>query len=277
MNPEFSFIFLDKPRGPSTHEVTSYVRKLLGVNRAGQLGTLDPQVSGVLIIATGKATRLLQFVAAKEKTYVGVLRLRKAPRDLRHLQGEMDKLLGRIAQVPPKESAVAKRRRMRKVFEFKALELQNNTALFRAKVEAGTYVRVMCKDVGKAFGEGKMIELRRTDVGEVSEKDICTLTQLQDAVHLWREKGRGDALAALLHPAEAYLNIPRVIIAESAVEAVCRGAPLALTGVASAEEGLEEGRLVQMRSQSGALIGIAQWIGGNGMAAKPKKIFGINK
>ncbi len=274
MNPDFSFIFLDKPRGPSTHEVTAYVKKLLGVKKTGQLGTLDPQVSGALIIATGKATRLLQFVAAKEKTYVGVLRLRNAPANLQELQGEMDRLLGKISQMPPKESAVAKRKRMRRVFEFTALELQGNTALFRAKVEAGTYVRVMCVDVGKAFGGGKMIELRRTDVGEVGERDLCTLTQLQDAVWMWKEKHDESLLSPLLRPAEDYINIPRVILAEDAIEAVCRGAPLAHSGVASAEAKLEKGRLVQLRCHDGRLIGIAEWIGEEGIAAKPKKIFG---
>ncbi len=273
MNPDFSFIFLDKPRGPSSHEVTAYVKKLLGVKKTGQLGTLDPQVSGVLIIATGKATRLLQFVAAKEKTYVGALRLRKAPANLEALQAEMDKLLGRISQIPPKESAVAKKKRMRQVFEFTALELQGNTALFRARVEAGTYVRIMCVDVGGAFGGGKMIELRRTDVGEVGEDALCTITQLQDAVYLWKEKGNFAPLSSFLHPAEEYLNIPRVIVAEQAVEAVCRGAPLAQTGVASAEAKLEKGSVVQMRSPDGRLIGIAEWIGEKETAAKPKKIF----
>lgn len=273
MNLDFSFIFLDKPRGPSTHEVTSYVRRLLGVKKAGQMGTLDPQVSGVIIIATGKATRLLKYVSAKEKTYVGALRLRNAPKDLADLQNEMKKLLGKISQMPPRESAVAKRRRQRKVFEFTALELKGNTALFRARVEAGTYVRVMCQDVGKKYGGGKMIELRRTAVGEVDEGMVCTLTQLQDAAFLSREKGDNSALFRLLHPAEDYINIPRVSITKSAVEAVCRGAPLAITGVASVETDIAKGTEVQIIAPDGALVGIGEWIGEKEVAARPKKIF----
>lgn len=273
----FGFIFLDKPRGPSSHEVTAYVKKLLGINKTGHAGTLDPQVSGVLIIATGKAARLLQYVAAKEKTYVGVLRLRNAPKDLQQLQNEMDKLLGKISQIPPKESAVAKRKRERRVFEFAALELQGNTALFRAKVEAGTYVRVMCQDVGKAFGGGKMIELRRTAVGAVDEGQLCTLTDLQDAVHSWREKHDESALLRFLKPAGDYINIPRLILTESSAEAVCRGAPLAQSGVASAEGDFEKGKCVQMRRPDGSFIGIAEWIGEKGIAARPKKIIMIGK
>jgi len=274
---QFSFVFLDKPKGPSSHEVTSYVKKLLGIKKTGHAGTLDPQVSGVLIVATGKAARLLQYVAAKEKTYVGVLRTREAPQDLYRLQSEMNKWLGRISQVPPRESAVAKRKRERKVFEFTALELEGNTALFRARVEAGTYVRVMCQDVGRAFGGGKMIELRRTAVGNVGENQLCTITDLQDAVYLWREKGDGSALSRLLHPAEDYINIPRVILTESSAEAVGRGAPLAQTGVASAEGDLMKGKDVQMRRQDGSFVGIAEWIGEGGIAALPKKIIRLEK
>ena len=77
---------LDKPRGPSSHEISAYVKKLLGARKAGHAGTLDPQVSGVLVIGLNRATRLLRFAPSGEKTYVGVMRLEKRPQNILQLQ-----------------------------------------------------------------------------------------------------------------------------------------------------------------------------------------------
>ena len=96
-----SFLILDKPRGPSSHEVTTYLRKLLGVKKVGQMGTLDPKVSGVIIVGIGKAVRLLRFVDTEKKTYVGVMRTRRAPENIAEIQSEFDKFVGKITQVPP--------------------------------------------------------------------------------------------------------------------------------------------------------------------------------
>jgi H/ACA ribonucleoprotein complex subunit 4 len=76
------FLFIDKPRGPSSHEVSAYIRKLLQIKKAGHAGTLDPNVSGVLIIGLNKATRLLRFIAKDKKTYVGVMRIKKPISDI---------------------------------------------------------------------------------------------------------------------------------------------------------------------------------------------------
>ncbi len=150
-----SFIILDKPRGPSTHEVTTYIRKLLGVKKTGQMGTLDPKASGVLVIGIGKAVRLLRFVDMKEKTYVGVMRTRIAPKNMAELQAEFDKHTGSIRQMPPRESAVAKRRRTRKVYELRVRDIINNTALFESRVEAGTYIRGALHRGRQAFWNGQ--------------------------------------------------------------------------------------------------------------------------
>ena len=151
------FILVDKPRGPSSHEVTTYVKKLFGARKAGHAGTLDPQVSGILLIGINKACKLLRFLAKSKKKYVGVLKIRNPPKDISLVQKEMDKFSGRISQIPPKHSAVAKRRRFRSIFSFTALEMQGRKVLFEAEVEAGTYIRNLCIDVGEAFGGGDVL------------------------------------------------------------------------------------------------------------------------
>ncbi|VVB57061.1 putative tRNA pseudouridine synthase B [uncultured archaeon] len=265
-----SFLILDKPRGPSTHEVTAYIRKLLGVKKVGQMGTLDPQASGVLVIGIGKAVRLLRFVDMREKVYVGVLRTRQAPQNIDGLQAVFNRCLGQITQTPPKQSAVAKRPRQRKVYEFRALELVSNTALFTARVEAGTYIRVLCTEVGKAFGEGKMIELRRTSVGSFSESRCRRLPDLTDAAWEWKEHGDATALQQMLVPAQELLTLPCLRIAGEAAEALGRGSPLAISDVAGAEA-LEKGEWVQIAGEQGRLLAMAQVEGGK---LRPRVVLG---
>ncbi len=253
-----SFLILDKPRGPSTHEVTSHIRKLLGVKKVGQMGTLDPQASGVLVIGIGKAVRLLRFVDMKEKKYVGVLRTRQAPKNLAELQAEFNRQLGKITQMPPKASAVAKRARQRKVYEYKALELIHNTALFESRVEAGTYVRVLCSEVGKAFGEGKMIELRRVSVGSFGEAQSLRLPDLADAAWKFRKHGDASALRKMLRPAHGMLQLPAIHAAEAALDAFARGLPLAISGVGGAEAVRKTGEWMQAIDASGRLVAIVE-------------------
>lgn len=253
-----SFIILDKPRGPSSHEVTTYLRKLLGVKKVGQMGTLDPKVSGVMIVGIGKAVRLLRFVDTEKKTYVGVMRTRKTPENLAEMQKEFDRFVGRITQVPPRESAVAKRARRRKVYELRARDIVVNTTLFEAIVEAGTYIRVLCTEVGKAFGEGRMIELRRVAVGSFDESQAVRLPQLVDAMWQFKKHGNSAGLQKILLPAQKLLHLPRLYVADAAVDAIGRGAPLALSGVAGAEAGIETGSWVQLQTKSGRLVAIGQ-------------------
>ncbi len=257
-----SFVFVDKPRGPSSHEITTHVKKLFGAKKAGHAGTLDPQVSGVQVIGLNKAARLLRYVVGQDKEYVGVLRLRNAPRSIDELNKAMARLVGRISQVPPKESAVAKRRRERKVYEFTALELSSKTALFRARVEAGTYVRVLCNDVGKAFGGGIMLQLRRTRVGEIDESRLVRLPDLADALYLAKNKGDVKPLQAMLVPAKNMLKLPCLPIRPAAVEAVCRGSPLAISDVSAAEVRPQEGQEIQLQDNNGKLVAIARFGGG---------------
>lgn len=253
-----SFIIFDKPRGPSSHEVTTYLRKLLGVKKVGQMGTLDPKVSGVIIVGIGKAVRLLRFVDTEKKKYVGVMRTRKAPKSLAEIQSEFDHFVGRITQVPPRESAVAKRARRRKVYELRARDIIGNTTLFEAIVEAGTYIRVLCTEVGKAFGEGKMIELRRVAVGSIDEAEAVRLPDLVDAMWQFKKHGNAVPLQKNLLPAQKLLHLPRIYVADAAVDAIGRGAPLALSGVAGAEAGIETGSWVQVQTKSGRLVAIGQ-------------------
>lgn len=248
------FILLDKPRGPSSHEATSFIKKLLGAKKCGHAGTLDPNVSGVLVIAINKATKLLRYISSSQKCYICTMRSRKEPPSLASVQAQMDNFVGKIRQIPPLHSAVAKRRRTRQVFELKALELNGKNILFFSRVEAGTYIRTLCIDIGEAFGGGKMLELRRTSAGNISEGMLCTIPQLADAVYVYEKFDDELPIRSLIKPAGQMIILPSIVVGERFVDAVCRGAPLALSGVASVEGSFAKGSDIKFVSGSGELI-----------------------
>ena len=136
-------IIIDKPCGQVCHEITSCVKKIVGASRSGHAGTLDPNVSGVLPIALGKATKLLRYIAGKDKTYVGIIKFRKILKK-DQIENLFREFTGEITQTPPKISAVRKKPRKRTIYYLKLIEHNGRFAVFETTVDAGTYIRTLC-------------------------------------------------------------------------------------------------------------------------------------
>ncbi|MFH0737323.1 MAG: RNA-guided pseudouridylation complex pseudouridine synthase subunit Cbf5 [Candidatus Micrarchaeota archaeon] len=216
-------IIIDKPPGLTSHETTTYVKKITGVSRAGHAGTLDPEVSGVLPVALGKATKLLRYIAGKEKTYVGIMKFKVVP-SKEQVETLFKKFTGELTQTPPKISAVRKVPRKRTVYRLSLLELDGRLALFETRVDAGTYIRTLCEDMGKTCGGARMTELRRTAVGKIEEKETHKMTDLIDAVWLAKERKDEDALKKMLKTPESLIDLPKAWIKESALKSILSGA-----------------------------------------------------
>ena len=236
----FGVINLDKPPGPSAHEVAGWVRDLLGVERAGHAGTLDPKVTGCLPILTGDATRIAPAFQDADKEYVAVLELHDSPPERKDIEAVFAEFTGPIYQKPPRKSAVARTLRVREIYDLTLLEIRDRQALLRVRCESGTYVRKLCHDLGLALGTGAhMGDLRRTAAGRFNDGDLVTLQELVDAI-AYHDQGVDDPpveLAQVLAPAERALNdLPRLTIAPSAAEAVATGAPVYAPGVIGHDE-----------------------------------------
>ncbi|MEM4734987.1 MAG: RNA-guided pseudouridylation complex pseudouridine synthase subunit Cbf5, partial [Candidatus Thorarchaeota archaeon] len=177
-----SVIVLDKPPGPTSHEVAAWVRKILGVSKAGHSGTLDPAVSGILPIGIGTATRAMQALLPAGKEYVCVMELHSAVAEDR-IREVVEEFTGKIYQRPPLKSSVKRVVRVREIYYDEVLEIQDRLVLMRIGCEAGTYVRKLCYDIGEVLGVGAhMKQLRRTRVGILREDDhLCKLHDLKDA------------------------------------------------------------------------------------------------
>jgi predicted rRNA pseudouridine synthase len=250
-------IIIDKPPGLASHEVTTTVKKITGVSRAGHAGTLDPQVSGVLPVALGRATKFLRYMAGKDKTYVGIVKFRNIlQRD--EIERLFKEFTGEIIQTPPRISAVRKAPRKRTVHHLKLLEVKGRLALFEAKVDAGTYIRTLCTDMGKKCGGARMEELRRTAVGDIMERDAVTMQELTDAIWFHREKGDSAMLEKMLRKPEALIGFPKVLIKESSLKSVLSGAQIMVPAIESMDEA-GKGQKVAIYCQGRFLgVGIVQ-------------------
>jgi H/ACA ribonucleoprotein complex subunit 4 len=249
-------INLDKPAGPTSHEVTSYVKKILNLNKAGHSGTLDPNVTGLLPVMLGDATKAVDALLTAGKEYVCLMKLHAAVPEIK-VKNIFTEFTGEIYQKPSIKSAVKRETRIRNIYYIGLLEIEYNNVLFIVGCEAGTYIRKLCHDIGMALGTGAhMQELRRTKTGPFREAEtLITLHDLQDAYISWKENGNEELLRKAISPMEFGLShLPKIVIRDNAVDAVCHGAPLAAPGVLSVESEIEKGDLVTIYTQKGEAV-----------------------
>ena len=245
-------IVVDKPKGPSSHEVAAWVGKMLGC-QVGHAGTLDPQVSGVLLIMLGNAVRLAPLLLQHDKEYVCLMRLHKDV-DRERILKLGEEFTGRLYQRPPRKSAVKRALRIREIQKLEILDIEGRLVLFRVQCDAGTYIRSLCHHMGLAAGAGAhMVELRRTRSGAFREDGMHSLSDVQDAA-VAAKAGDPAALHALILSVDAAVpDLPTVVIRDAAVDAVCRGAQLAGVGVISMKE-FKSGDTVAVLSQKNEFV-----------------------
>lgn len=253
---------LDKPAGPTSHEVTSWVKKILELEKTGHSGTLDPGVTGVLPIMLGDATKAADALLIAGKEYVCLMRLHtEVPEKM--VRGVFSEFTGEIYQKPSVKAAVKRETRIRKIYYLELLELEGKNILFKVGCEAGTYIRKLCHDIGLALGTGAhMQELRRTKSGPFREDEtLVTLHDLKDAYAEWKESNNEVLLRKVILPMEfGLLHLPKIVIRDSAVDAICHGASLAASGVLSVESGVEKNDIVAVFTQKGEAISIGKVI-----------------
>jgi tRNA pseudouridine55 synthase len=285
-------LVIDKPAGPTSHDVVQQVRKLLGTRRVGHGGTLDPDATGVLLIAIGQATRFFPYLSKEDKVYEGRIRLGFATDTYdasgRPSSGEcvdlprpevvaaaMKNFEGRILQTPPPFSAkkiggkpAYKMARARQEFSLMPAEVvverfrlcgcQPPLIEFDVRCSTGTYIRSLAHDLGRALGCGAHLEaLRRTSVGPYVLADAVSLEKLESAA------SANDALTFIL-PLERLLpEVPAVVVLPEAEGRVKNGSPLAPSHLAPPLQGSPpafpgKAPLVRLFGPSGKLLALAR-------------------
>jgi len=256
------FLNLDKPANPSSHEVVAWIKRILKVNKTGHSGTLDPKVTGCLIVCIERATRLVKSQQSAGKEYVCIFRLHENEPNVMKIERTLEKLKGAMFQCPPLISAVKRQLRVRTVYENKLIEYdpERNMGIFWVSCEAGTYVRTICVHLGLFLGTGgQMQELRRVRSGITGEKDgLVTMHDILDAQWVYENHKDESYLRRCIKPLEAMLiGHKRIIMKDSAVNAVCYGAKIMLPGVLRYENGIEMNQQIVICTSKGEAICIA--------------------
>jgi tRNA pseudouridine55 synthase len=250
-------LLVDKPEGPTSHDVVAELRRSTGSRRVGHAGTLDPFASGLLLLLLGPATRLSEYFIRAEKGYIAMARLGvststddregevlASSEDWRSLsRAEIEKALGgfqgTLTQVPPAYSAKKVRgqpahRRIRRgeaveldaveveVHEIRLLAFDPPEVSFYMLCSSGTYVRAVARDLGVQLGMGAhLTSLRRTTIGAFAVESALPPAELRD---------RDRVAGALLRPAGALAHLPSHDVGKEDLERLNHGQALPLTG-----------------------------------------------
>lgn len=258
---DYGLILLDKPPGPTSHEVVSWVKNILNVDKAGHSGTLDPGATGLLPIGLGEATKALSILLLGPKEYYALARIHE-DLDISKIRAITDLFIGDIYQRPPQRSSVRREVRTRTIHEIELLEKNHNIILLRVLCQAGTYIRKLVYDIGEILGPGAtMFELRRTRVSNLSEKEneFVKLHDLVDGFEIFKDTKREEKLRRMIIPVETILGaIGTLVVKDSTVDSICHGAPIAVPGISAVEKNLQIGELIGVFTLKGEIISIGE-------------------
>ncbi len=291
--PIEGLLLVDKPSGPTSHDVVDRVRRVSGERRVGHAGTLDPAATGLLPVALGRATRLIRFLPASPKAYEGTLRLgistttddlegkplarhEGAPPSAEEVLRAASGFRGRMLQIPPGVSArrVGGQRLYRlarrgakvdappaeiEVLRFDlSREADDLTWRFVAEVSAGTYVRALARDLGAALGCGAAVaSLRRIAIGPLRVESAISLEGLESS-------GREGLERAVVPLDRMPLEAPAVALEGDAACARFRAGIAVPSPPGAPDEGI-----VAVVSPAGEMLGIGSAGGG---VVRPKVV-----
>jgi len=176
------------------------------------------------------------------------------------LRSVLNEFVGEIYQKPPLRASVKREPRKRWVYAIDVSEVDGRIVLFRCSCQAGTYMRKLCSDIGEVLACGAhMRELRRTRAGPLTEEDgLVTLHELSAAQSEF-EAGNPTPLQKIIKPMEIALSaLPKIVIRDSAVDAICHGAELALPGVVSIDSAIERNTFVAVFTLKGEAVALGR-------------------
>jgi H/ACA ribonucleoprotein complex subunit 4 len=227
---EFGIINIDKSSGPTSFNVSDFVRKSLNLRKTSHFGTLDPKVTGVLPIALNRACKLTGYFLGEDKEYVGIMRFHEEIPLEKINEKIKSKFMGKIMQMPPVKSRVKRQIRPREIYSFELIEQDEKNPkdiLFKVKCEGGTYIRKLIDDLGQELGVGAhMLELRRISAGIFDESFSVNLYEFEKAVEE-HKKGDSNLLKEIIIPAEIITKLhPTIEIRPESLSQILTGKPL---------------------------------------------------
>ncbi len=299
---------VDKPSGPTSHDVVDRIRRLTSVKRVGHAGTLDPFATGLLLVGIGKGTRLLEYLTHCKKTYEVVAKLGvttdtfdrdgkvveecRCTADENEIEKALKSFIGDYDQIPPmysskkyngirlyklaREGKIVNMPPKRvKIHSIEIINMNLPYVHFIANVSEGTYIRALCRDLGMKLGCGAIAhELRRTGIGQFkvdNSVDVYDTDRIND-----------ESILSLEKVTEAFF--PTVVANEQGVKIMLDGQPLKVDDVKKFDKFSKE-ELVRVVNSSGKLISLSiserksdfiltlKKLKRNEVVLRPKKVF----
>jgi len=254
-----SIVNIDKPTGMTSNDVVVEIKKLFNLKRCGHTGTLDPNVSGVLIVALENATKAMPVLMGLDKEYEGIMYLHKDVKKDKLKKIISKHFIGRIIQIPPVKSHVARKPRERKVYFFDILEKEGKNVKFRAKVESGTYIRKLIHDIGEKLITGAhMKKLRRIKVGHFSIEDSHTLDEVRKTYEEWQSSNEAYLKKILIPIEQAIPHLKRVYVNEQSINSIQNGAPILTSNIIRVQPDIKSNETVGIFSLKDVLIALGK-------------------
>jgi H/ACA ribonucleoprotein complex subunit 4 len=243
---EFGIINIDKSCGPTSFNVSDFVKKSLGLRKTSHFGTLDPKVTGVLPIALNRACKLTGYFLGEDKEYVGIMRMHEEVSIDKIKKVIEEKFKGIIKQTPPVKSRVKRQEREREIMHFELLEQDGKDILFRVTCQGGTYIRKLIDDLGKELNIGAhMLELRRVRAGIFKEIDCVNLYDFEKAVSEYK-KGNEKLLRKIIIPAEIVSEVYKVVkVKKEEIKKLWSGKPIFIDDVLEKPK-VESGEIISV-------------------------------
>ena len=220
-------------------------------------------MTGILPITLEDSTKIVQALLYSGKEYVCVMKLHGDAEE-EQIKKVLLEFEDEIYQRPPLRSSVKRQLRTRRIYYIDYFEMNQRNVLFKVGCEGGTYIRKLCYDIGEILGVGAhMQELRRTRAGPFTENGNRKVTLHEVAYWFgeWKEKKEDQTLKKFIQPMEnALALLPRIIVRDSAVDALCHGANLTAPGVLSMDSGITNGSITAIFTLKGEAIALAKAI-----------------
>jgi H/ACA ribonucleoprotein complex subunit 4 len=253
----FGIIVLDKPKGPKSIHVGNKLRAILEQPKLGHAGTLDPLATGVLPIGLGKAVKLLPVLSKAGKVYFARMHLHGDVSE-KELKEIFEKFTGKIVQLPPRISAVARRPREREVFWIEIKRISGRDVWFEVGCEAGTYIRKLCHDIGQELGVGAhMAELRRIQAGPFKIDECVTLADVKKNYKKYLEtKDEKYIKKIIVSPESAVRHLPQVYIDDLVIPKLAHGSPVFAPGILAFSSNIKKGDVVAIFDKNRTLLGL---------------------
>ena len=278
---------LFKPSGPTSFDMVWSVRKILGVEKAGHIGTLDPIADGVLPICLNQSTRIIQFLSSLQKTYRATLEL-GSETDTQDATGQkistndpslineakmkqvFQTFVGEQDQIPPMYSAKKKNgiplyKLARNginidrdpvkvvVYSIDFIKKEGNRVLFEVRCSSGTYIRTLSHDVGKKLGcYAHMVQLTRTKVGLFGLGRTLTLEELKTAHE------EGSLYKKLLHLEEDFNFLPTIRVKEEYLKSISHGVALSKCFLEALPERFEPGHYFRVLGSNDKILAVVE-------------------